>query len=405
MIVASKLEDWGDDIWHKWDAFLTLKSHSSFLDSRSVKSALSVESRSFMSVCWFDDQKEVKGIAMIEDTVATSQARGQFLKADSPFFNLAQSFLYRNQGVFSLNIRVMGSVLSSGDHAYRFDDLVSEAERRSMIDEALAFTIDQKEAKALPRTFMVKDHYSSVPWITRVSGKSNWDTKWIDVEFDPVMEIELNPEWKNLDDYSAALRKKSRAKLRRIDKDSSSLVLRELSFEDVVENADQLFNLYSKVYGRAGFKLGMLHKNDLVSLKKYWKDDFPVLGYYFENKLVGFQCGIVTDESVEAFFVGFNLIENKTHSIYQRMLLEFIRQGVARGVKKISLGRTALDIKSSLGACPKRLVCHMKVNRRPVIHTLMRAVASSSSPKIPKLKRAWDDELTSPLGISSHNVD
>jgi hypothetical protein len=74
------------------------------------------------------------------------------------------------------------------------------------------------------------------------------------------------------------------------------------------------------------------------------------------------------------------------------MLIEFISQGIIRGVNKISLGRTALDIKSSFGAYPKRLVCHMKVDKRPVVHSLMRAVASTSSPKIPVLKRALHDE-------------
>jgi len=403
MIRASHLEDWSNEDWHKWDEFLKLKSPSAFLDSRSVKAALCVENRSLIAVCWLNDNGDVKGVAIIEDTVATSQSRGQFLKADKPFFKLAQTFLYRNNGVFKLNIRVMGSVLSSGDHAYRFDENVSELEKQDLIKQALDLVIDKKDGNTLPRTFMVKDHYSTAPWSKRISGKSHWDKKWIDMEFDPVMEIDLSPEFKSLDDYSAGLRKKSRAKLRRIEKDSSALILREFNFEEVVDNADKLFGLYSMVYGRAGFKLGMLYKEDLVFLKKYWKDDFPVIGYYFDNELVGFQCGIVTDYSVEAFFVGFNLIENKTHSIYQRMLLEFIKQGLARGVKKISLGRTALDIKSSLGACPKRLVCHLKVNNRPIIHSLMRAVASSSSPKIPKLKRAWDDELTSPLTISSRS--
>jgi hypothetical protein len=404
MIRASNLEDWDDEDWYKWDEFLKLKPPSAFLDSRSVKAALCVENRSLIAVCWLKDNNDVKGIAIVEDTVATSQSRGQFLKADKPFFKLAQTFLYRNEGVFSLNIRVIGSVLSSGDHAYRFDENVSEYERQTFLTEALNIKVGEDAVNSLPRTFMVKDHYSSAPWSERISGKSQWDKKWIDIEFDPVMEIDLSPDWKSLDEYSAALRKKSRAKLRRIDKDSSSLVLRELSFEEVVENADKLFELYSKVYGRAGFKLGMLHKEDLVFLKKYWKDDFPVIGYYsIDNELVGFQCGIVTDYSVEAFFVGFHLNANKTHSIYQRMLLEFIKQGIARGVVKISLGRTALDIKSSLGACPKRLVCHLKVNNRPIIHSLMRAVARSSSPKIPKLKRAWDDALTSPLSISSQS--
>mgnify|MGYP000211903319 CR=1 FL=1 len=55
---------------------------------------------------------------------------------------------------------------------------------------------------------------SNVPWSKRISGKSFWNKKWIDIEFDPVMEIDLSPEWKTLDDYSSRLRKKSRAKLR-----------------------------------------------------------------------------------------------------------------------------------------------------------------------------------------------
>jgi hypothetical protein len=164
MIRASNLEDWGDEDWHKWDEFLKLKPPSAFLDSRSVKAALCVENRSLMAVCWLNDNKDVKGIAIVEDTVATSQSRGQFLKADKPFFKLAQTFLYRNEGIFRLNIRVMGSVLSSGDHAYRFDENVSELERRAFIKEALDLKVSKEATNSLPSTFMVKDHYSSAPW-------------------------------------------------------------------------------------------------------------------------------------------------------------------------------------------------------------------------------------------------
>ena len=77
------------------------------------------------------------------------------------------------------------------------------------------------------------------------------------------------------------------------------------------------------------------------------------------------------------------------------MLLEFVQQGLDRGSSKISLGRTALDIKSSLGACPRRLSCHMKVNK-PAIHFLLRVIAGASSPKIPQLKRAWKGDVIEP---------
>ncbi|MBT5148199.1 MAG: hypothetical protein HOM41_06515, partial [Flavobacteriales bacterium] len=174
MIRASNVEDWGDEVWHKWDEFLELNTPSAFLDSRSVKAALCVENRSLIAVCWLNENEDVKGIAIVEDTVATSQSRGQFLKADKPFFKLAQTFLYRNEGVFRLNIRVMGSVLSSGDHAYRFDKNVSELDKQALISEALEFKVGKEGGNSIPSTFMVKDHYSNVPWSKRISGKSFW---------------------------------------------------------------------------------------------------------------------------------------------------------------------------------------------------------------------------------------
>jgi hypothetical protein len=217
----------------------------------------------------------------------------------------------------------------------------------------------------------------------------------VDLEFDPVMEIDLKSDWKSFEDYSNALRKKSRTKIRKIFKSSEELVQRDLSLKEVISLSDELYDLYSKVYGRAGFQLGKLHKEDIISLKKHWGVDFPVIGYYFEGNLVGFQCGIVTHYTVEAFFVGFNEDENRVHAIYQRMLLEFVTQGIERGSSKISLGRTALDIKSSLGATPRRLSCHMRVNK-PAIHFLLRVIAGASSPKIPQLKRAWKDDVIQP---------
>ena len=86
--------------------------------------------------------------------------------------------------------------------------------------------------------------------------------------------------------------------------------------------------------------------------------------------------------------------------MYQRMLLEFIKQGIEKGSTKVAMGRTALDIKSSLGACPKRLVCHMKMDNL-FIHMLTRGVALASSPKIPQLKRARHDDSVSILATEN----
>ena len=94
---------------------------------------------------------------------------------------------------------------------------------------------------------------------------------------------------------------------------------------------------------------------------------------------------------VEAFFVGFDGGRNKSHAMYQRMLVEFIQWGIREGCSVVNLGRTALDIKASLGAEPHRLVLHERM-RNPLLHALARWAARASAPKQNVLKRAWKEE-------------
>ena len=395
--ITSKSELWSGQEWLKWDEFLS-DNPSAYLHSNSIRAALDVETRNLQAVKWTNGNGEIIGIAQVEDTHAISASQGKFLKAEKSFFKIAQTYLYRGDGVFQFDIRVLGSVLSSGDHAYRFHGDISKSKQFELIHQALS--IPKVDGSKLPKSSMVKDHYSDRVWPEKIAGKSKWNKRWIDLEFDPVMEVELKDEWKTFEDYSSALRKKSRTKIRRILRGSEELILKNLSLDEIKQNADKLHSLYKQVYDRAGFTLGQLYKEDLISLKEYWGEDFPVIAYYLEEEMVGFQCGIVTENTTEAYFVGFMLEENKLHFMYQRMLLEFIIQGLAKGSSKIAMGRTALDIKSSLGACPKRLVCHMRVENR-LVHMLTRAVALTSSPKTPSLKRAWDDDSVSILAAGN----
>ena len=73
------------------------------------------------------------------------------------------------------------------------------------------------------------------------------------------------------------------------------------------------------------------------------------------------------------------------------MLIEFIRWGIREGCTVVNLGRTALDLKASLGAEPQRLVLHQRM-RNPLIHAMARWAARASAPKQGALKRAWKEE-------------
>ena len=254
--IATSSNQWSDEEWDAWDKMLSHEP-SLYLHSKTIRAALDVEARNLQAVRWLDSSGEIVGIAQFEDTHAMSVSQGKFLKADKPFFKLAQTYLYSGDGVFQFDVRVLGTVLASGAHAYRFSDVFSEKEKFKAIHQAL--DLPRVDGSKAPKTRMVKDHYSDKPYTEKLAGKSKWHCKWIDLEFDPVMEVDLDPSWSSFDEYSSALRKKSRTKIRRIFRGSEELVLKDLSLGEIEENLDQLHSLYKQVYDRAGFTFCLLY--------------------------------------------------------------------------------------------------------------------------------------------------
>ena len=137
----------------------------------------------------------------------------------------------------------------------------------------------------------------------------------------------------------------------------------------MTEKQELLHALYMKVYGRAGFRLGCLQQEDFALLKEEMGEGFQLWVATLDGDIIGFHCGMCDGREVEAYFVGFEGSHNKSHALYQRMLLEFIQWGLREGCRGVNLGRTALDIKASLGAEPQRLVLHERM-RNPLVHWL-----------------------------------
>jgi hypothetical protein len=302
-------------------------------------------------------------------------------------FKWAKNWLHR-EGGFRFGVRVIGTPLASGPHGYRFAEGI---DAHTCLKALLAQPAMGGKA-SVPGTWVVKDAPSAQPWANghRLAGKSSWRAGWVDLEFDPVMRVSLEgrASW---DDYLADMRTKARTKVKRILKLSESLTFTALGLEDIRAQADDLHVLYLKVYGRSAFRLGCLHPEDLVTLKEELGEGFQVWTSELEGEVIGFHCGMCNGQEVEAFFVGFEGSHNKSHALYQRMLVEFIRWGIQEGCAAVNLGRTALDIKASLGAEPQRLVLHQRM-RNPLIHAMARWAARASAPKQGALKRAWREE-------------
>ena len=383
MHTTTDASSFSSDEWAAWDAFLAGSGEPSLhLSSGAVRASLRSPYRAVRVAVWRDDHDALMGIAVCEDSEAISQSVDDFLEG-SRMFARAKAWLHRRGGL-RFAVRVIGSPLASGPHGARFAPGVDEWGCLQALLELPAI----QAGTTAPNTQVVKDKPSSEPWASghRHAGRSTWQRGWVDLEFDPVMRVHLNGK-DSWEDYLAGMRTKARTKVKRIQTLSKDLEFRALTKEEMTDMQDELHALYMSVYGRAGFRLGCLQKEDFALLKKEMGEGFQLWVATLEGRIIGFHCGMCDGQDVEAYFVGFEGNHNKSHALYQRMLLEFIQWGLREGCGGVNLGRTALDIKASLGAEPQRLVLHERV-KNPIVHRLARWAARASAPKQPPLKRA-----------------
>lgn len=387
---------WSGAHWEAWDQLVNACTEASFfLDARSVRALFEAGGRHVYAVVWHhgapNDPAQWVGVALVEDTLAESHQLEHHMASRSTWFKVLSRRLHGRKGVLRFPVRVMGSVLGSGGHAYRFKEGIPSAQRRQLVSDALTQSLRNHPGTSRPRVALVKDFPLHDADAGGRSGGRRWMPNWIDLEFDPVMRLPLDPSWRALEDYLASLRTKSRTKVKRILSCSESCSLEEWDLAMVTAHAQDLYDLYLQVYDEASFRLGSLLVEDLVAAKHRWGDDFKVQVIRHGDRLVAFQCGYVTRTTVEAFFVGFHRGLNRDLSLYQRMLVEFIRWGIEAGAREVVMGRTALDIKSSVGALPEHWYCSVHF-KNPLLQYGARLAARQYWPRYERLKRPWKQD-------------
>ena len=87
--------------------------------------------------------------------------------------------------------------------------------------------------------------------------------------------------------------------------------------------------------------------------------------------MVSFACLFHVDPTtLHVHYIGLDYEINKTHKLYNRMLLDFVRFAIEHEVQKVHFGRTATEIKTTIGAAPNPLQAYLKLNNRVFNATL-----------------------------------
>ena len=73
------------------------------------------------------------------------------------------------------------------------------------------------------------------------------------------------------------------------------------------------------------------------------------------NKLIGFNTLIKNGEVMDTYFLGYDESVQREKMLYLNMLYDMVAYSINKGFKEIFFARTALEIKSSIGAKPQEM--------------------------------------------------
>ena len=199
--------------------------------------------------------------------------------------------------------------------------------------------------------------------------------------FQPNMVLPFRPDWNTFDDYLEAMVSKYRVRARRAFKKGKGLAARELNEESIQHHQEEIYHLYNEIAGRADFNMLSLPKGYFLALKRAMPQQFRVFGYYRQETLVGFCSTLSNGPELEAHFMGFKPELNLNYQLYLNMLYDMIRIALEEEqVDKVVFSRTALEIKSSVGAEPLEMYCYVR-HLNPVFNRALPGLVRWLEPK------------------------
>lgn len=252
-------------------------------------------------------------------------------------------------------ILTCGNTFVSGEHGI----FIKPNKDKKQIVKQLAKAIvafEKDISKGTIDAFMLKDFVNESLFITDALHSVGYNS----FNVDPNMVLALDGNWNTFDDYLAALKTKYRVKAKKALQKSRDLRAEEVTINSLKQLLPNMTLLYKNVSNKASFNLGYFNIETYISLKENLKDDYVIKVYWLGDKLVGFLSGMRNQNSLDAHFVGIDYTVNRTYAIYQRMLYDYISLAIDNKIKTINFGRTASEIKSSVGAAPQDLTIYLR---------------------------------------------
>ncbi|HWB62896.1 MAG TPA: GNAT family N-acetyltransferase, partial [Chitinophagales bacterium] len=246
-----------------------------------------------------------------------------------------------------VKLLVTGNVFMTGENGFYFQHDISKSERGGILRKAIK---QVAATDAQIRAVLISDLYEPKTEFDKNFAQHGYHE--ITVEAD--MSIALHNNWKDLNGYLESLSSKYRVRARKVFNmcAANGVVHKELNADDVKQYSNDLYNLYMMVMGRVDFKLASLDKSFFAAQKQQLPNNYHIYAYFKEGEMIGFISFYHFGRRMEVHYTGMDAEKCKPIHLYQHMLYDMIGFGIEHRMERLHFGRTAPEIKSTVGAAP-----------------------------------------------------
>lgn len=285
--------------------------------------------------------------------------------------------LWRRTKPGALRVLVAGNVLHSRAGAFRAPALAGRelADALAATTEALRRREDHRRCGGITLV-MLKDLADDDAALHARLGARGYHRL---PSAQPAMILPIAPGWRRFDDYLAAMSAKYRKRARAARKRGAALRRIDLSAAEIGAREAELQARLDAVMSRAEFKLTPVSVAALRGLKLALGERLRFTAYEEAGALVGFSAAIVGAGGMEALFVGLDYDANQRVALYQNILYDLALAAIDGGCEALHLGRSALEIKSTIGAAPVPLRIYLRHPSRLANLAVARALATTSA--------------------------
>lgn len=265
---------------------------------------------------------------------------------------------------FSLRILVVGNAFMTGEYAVCFCNKgMDDEEKFELLNHGLQVLVRQEKKNKRLSGVVIKDFFVG----NEGPLKHFVDKGYLQITVQPDMILPIDESWHKFDDYLGAMSSKYRVRARQAIKKIQEIEARYMSLEEIEQQFPVMEGLYNQIIGSASFKLAKFDLRHIPVLKRSMGDKFCCLGFYSDQQLVGF-ISMYENEQGElvAGMMGMDKGLLRSHDLYLNILYCITRCAIERGSTKLVMGRTAMEIKSSLGAEPHDMYIYVRHLSSPV---------------------------------------